>query len=129
MREKSLNEDGRALPHSERAGETTLGTGERARVYRALRDLTCSRCAGVIRAGELFTRGAGRVGGLPLVRSCRACVPFKTGGELLGALLAASEEGTAASPVSGGAKEKALSRLGRALAVSRERRARPSSKD
>lgn len=46
-------------PHSQRAGEAVLATGERASLYRALRELSCSRCCGVIREGELFTREVG----------------------------------------------------------------------
>ena len=78
----------RGVPHSERAGEAVLATGERAALYRALRALSCSRCGGVIREGGLFTREAEPTSGLPLVRLCRACAPFSEGGGLLDALLA-----------------------------------------
>jgi hypothetical protein len=77
----------RGSPHSERAGEAVLPTGERATVYRALRELTCSPCGNIIREGELFTREAELASGLPLVRLCRGCAPFSTGGGLLDALL------------------------------------------
>ena len=108
-------------PHSERAGEAVLGSGERAAIYRALRELTCTRCAGVIREGELFTREVGGVSGLPLVRLCRTCVPFKAGG-LLEALLA-SEGNVEATPAvaPSDVREKVLSRLGPALAARRKR--------
>ena len=78
----------RGRPHSERAGEAVLGSGERASLYRALRELSCSRCGGLISEGELFTREAELASGLPLVRICRGCAPFSGGGGLLDALLA-----------------------------------------
>jgi hypothetical protein len=108
-------------PHSERAGEAVLGSGERATVYRALRELPCSRCACVIREGELFTREVGGVSGLPLVRLCRACEPFKAGG-LLDALFT-SEGKVEATPAVSRAevREKVLLRLGPALAARRKR--------
>ena len=115
-------------PHSERAGEAVLGSGERAAIYRALRELPCSRCAGVIREGELFTREVGGVSGLPLVRLCSACVPFKTGG-LLDALF--NSEGDVKAPSSetrAEIREKVLSRLGPALSA-RRKRGGPSSEE
>jgi hypothetical protein len=75
-------------PHSERAGEAEPGSGVRAALYRALRELTCSRCVGVIRESDLFTRETGTASELPLLRFCRGCVPFKVGGGLLDSLLA-----------------------------------------
>jgi hypothetical protein len=116
MKKESRRNEKPSRPHSERAGEVVLETGERAAVYRALRELPCSRCAGVIREGELFTREAGGVGGLPLVRRCRACVPFKAGGGLLDALFV-SGEGVEATPAVNPSevREKVLSRLGPAL--------------
>ena len=113
----------RGRPHSERAGEGALGTGERVDVYRALRGLMCSACGKVIREGELFTREAEPASGLPLVRLCRGCAPFSGGGGLLDALLAPArgeESRPAAPPVE--AREKVLSRLGPALAAGRRRR-------
>lgn len=121
-----MKHDGRVKggsPHSERAGQAVLANGERAAVYRALTGLSCSRCGGLIREGELFTREAEPASGLPLVRLCRSCAPFKTGGGLLDALLD-PESGQESPPEStaGDAREKALSRLGPALAESRKRR-------
>ncbi len=103
-------------PHSERSGETVLESGERAALYRALRELSCSRCGGVIGVGDLFTRETEPASGLPLVRRCRTCVPFSTGRGLLDALLAPEEDGgVMPAGTSSKAKEKALSRLGPAL--------------
>ena len=108
-------------PHSERAGEALLGTGTRAALYRALRELSCSRCGGVIREAELFTREAESASGLPLVRRCRVCVPFTTRSSLLDTLFA-SEGGSEPTPTveTARAREKAMSRLGPALARRRK---------
>ena len=98
-------------------------TGERGALYRALRELSCSRCGGVIREGGLFTREAEPTSGLPLVRLCRGCVSFSGGGGLLDSLLSPSggeESRPTAAPDD--AREKMLSRLGPALAASRRRR-------
>jgi hypothetical protein len=76
------------IPYSEKAGECLRATGERTALYRALRELLCSRCGGVIREAELFTRGVDPASGLPLVRLCRGCAPFSQDGRLLDALLA-----------------------------------------
>ncbi len=112
----------RGSPHSERAGEVSLATGERAALYRALRELSCSRCAGLIREGELFTREVGRASGLPLVRLCRGCAPFKRGG-LLGTLLGeGGGEESRPTPAQQEAREKVLARLGPALKAGRRRR-------
>ena len=109
-------------PHSERAGECVLGSGERATLYRALRELSCSRCGGAIGEGDLFTREAESVSGLPLVRLCRACAPFSTGGGLLDALLA-KEGGGEPTPAAAPADvSEVSSRLGPALAACRKRR-------
>jgi hypothetical protein len=108
----------RGRPHSERAGEGVLDTGERAALYRALRELSCSRCGGVIREGELFTREAVPASGLPFVRLCRGCAPFSKGGWLLDALLAPNGgEQSRPTPARGDAREKVLSRPGPALAA------------
>jgi hypothetical protein len=113
----------RGSPHSERAGAAVLNTGERATVYRALRELTCSPCGKVIREGELFTRAAEPASGLPLVRLCRGCAPFTTGGGLLDALLApARDEESRPTDAIGDVREKVLARLGPALEASRRRR-------
>ena len=110
-------------PHSERAGEAALPTGERAVLYRALRKLTCSRCGNVIREGELFSREAEPASGLPLVRLCRGCVPFTMGGGLLDALLApGGDEESRPTAAPGDAREKMMSRLGPALELSKRRR-------
>jgi hypothetical protein len=116
----------RGIPHSERAGEAMLDTGTRAALYRALRELSCSRCGGVIREGELFTREAEPASGLPLVRICGDCAPFSRVGGLIDALLApgsGDESPPAITPED--ARLKALSRLGPALEASRRRRGRP----
>jgi hypothetical protein len=107
-------------PHSERAGRGLLASGARATLYRALVELTCSRCGGVIPEGALFTRDAEAFSGLPLVRLCRACAPFKASRGLLETLLeepAGADSARAAAPAS--AKEKALERLAPALASRR----------
>lgn len=113
----------RGRPHSEKAGEANLKSGERTAVYRALRELTCSRCGGPIREGETFTREAAREGGPPLVRRCGSCVPFTPVGGLLDALF--TDEGSresAPSSVSEDVREKVRSRLGPALAARRKDR-------
>lgn len=113
----------RGRPHSERAGEGVLATGERADVYRALRGLMCSSCGKVIREGELFTREAEPASGLPLVRRCRDCAPFTTGGGLLDALFAPGPvEESRPTAARGDAHEKVLARLGPALEAGRRRR-------
>jgi hypothetical protein len=120
---KSSGDAKRGSPHSERVGEAVLSTGGRANAYRALRELTCSPCGNIIREGELFIREAEPASGLPLVRLCRRCAPFTTGGGLLDALLAAGggdEPRPTAAP--GDAREKVMSRLGPALAAGRRRR-------
>src|SRR5215207_11637654 len=78
----------RGIPHSEGAGEAVLATGQRAALYRALRELMCSPCGNIIREGELFTREVEPASGLPLVRICSGCAPFSKVGGLLDALLA-----------------------------------------
>lgn len=109
-------------PHSERAGEASLATGERAALYRALRELSCSRCARAIREGELFTREVEPASGLPLVRLCRDCAPFTKVGGLLESLLAPRTDEEPQTPPPDDARAKSLSRLGPALAASRRRR-------
>lgn len=109
-------------PHSERAGEAELGSGVRAALYRALQELTCSRCGGVIWESDLFTRETGRASELPLIRLCLGCVPFKVGDDLLDSLLAPEGGGELSPPVStAGVMEKAMSRLGPALDACRRR--------
>jgi hypothetical protein len=113
----------RGRPHSERAGEAVLGSGGRATLYRALLELTCSRCGGVIREGDLFTREAGTAGGLLLLRLCRGCVPFEARGGLLDSLL--TPEGACEPPPAvptEDVREKVRSRLGPALDACRRRR-------
>ncbi|MBV9927217.1 MAG: hypothetical protein JOZ96_19525 [Acidobacteria bacterium] len=110
-------------PHSERIGEARQDTGGRAALYRALRELSCSRCARAIREGELFTREEEPASGLPLVRLCRNCAPFDQAKGLLEALLAPRQDEEAQPPPSpNDAREKALSRLGPALASGRRKR-------
>lgn len=110
-------------PNSERAGEAVLATGERTALYRALRKLSCSRCAGVIHEGEIFTRKAEPASGLPLVRLCHVCEPFTASGGLLDAILAPDgDEKPRPTIATGDAREKVLSRLGPALAAGRRRR-------
>jgi len=108
-------------PHSERAGQGLLASGARATLYRALVDLTCSRCGGVIGEGALFTRDAEAFSGLPLVRHCRACAPFKSPRGLLEVLLAPEGADAARAAAPPGASEKALARLAPALASRRKR--------
>jgi hypothetical protein len=123
MKRKDGPEPTAALPHSERAGDAALGSGGRAAVYRALRDLPCSRCARVIKQGDLFTRDADRATGLPLVRRCRACVPFKTTSGLLENLFQSSDEPeTKPEAARPDVQEKVLSRLGPALKAGRRGR-------
>lgn len=114
--------DSHGHPHSERAGEALLATGERASLYRALRELSCSRCCGVIREGELFTREVEPASGLPLVRLCRVCAPFNTGGGLLEALLTPGGEESRPAAAPCDVREKVRARLGPALAAGRRRR-------
>ena len=83
----------RGRPHSEMAGEAVLGSGGRATLFRALLELTCSRCGGVIREGDLFTREIGPASELPLLRLCRGCVPFKMEDGLLDSLLLPEDGG------------------------------------
>ena len=110
-------------PHSERVGKAVLGSGERASLYRVLRELSCSRCGSVIREGDLFTREAGPASELPLLRLCRGCVPFNVGGGLLDSLLAPDGGGELLPAVSTeDVREKVLSRLGPALDACRRRR-------
>lgn len=112
-----------STPHSERAGEAALAAGGRAARGRALRELSCSRCCGPIREGELFAREEEPVSGLPLMRVCRSCAPFNRSGGLLDALLSPGA-GEEARPALEGAdvREKALARLRPALDSSRRRR-------
>jgi hypothetical protein len=113
----------RGRPHSERAGEAVLATGERAALYRALRELFCSRCGCLIREGELFTREAVPASGLPLVRICCGCAPFSRGGGLLDTLLSPNGgEESWPTPARGEAREKVMARLGPALAAGKQRR-------
>jgi hypothetical protein len=113
----------RGSPHSERAGETVLATGERATMYRALRELTCSPCGSIIREGEFFTRETEPASGLPLVRICCGCAPFAVRGGLLDALLATGCGGESRpTGAPDDVREKVLSRLGPALELSRRRR-------
>ncbi len=120
---KSGGDSKRGSPHSERAGEAVQAAARRVTVYRALRELTCSACGNIIREGELFTREAEPASGLPLVRLCRGCAPFTTGGGLLDALLTpGGEEESRPTPARVDAREKVLARLGPALAAGRRRR-------
>ena len=110
-------------PHSERAGQGVLATGERAAVYRALLELSCSRCTGVIGEGALFTREVEPASGLPLVRLCRGCAPFTRMSGLIDELLAPGKnEEPPQAPEPGDAREKVMSRLRPALEAGRRRR-------
>jgi hypothetical protein len=99
-----------------------LARGGRAALYRALRELSCSRCGGVIRERELFTREEAAGSGLPLVRVCRGCAPFDAGTGLLDALLAPGGVELRPEAAPGETREKMLSRLGPALESGRRRR-------
>lgn len=127
MKKQTRKDAQRGEPHSERAGEAVLDSGGRVVLYRALLELTCSRCVGVIRADDLFTREGGAAGGVPLLRLCRGCVPFRAGGGLLDALFA-PDGGDKKTPdnLTATVNEKALSRLGPALAAGRRRRKDPA---
>lgn len=121
MKRKNKDEK-RGKPHSERAGEAVLSSGERATLFRALLELTCSRCGGVIREGDLFTREHGSASELPLLHLCWGCVPFKVSGGLLDSLLAPKDGGELLPTVStAGVREKVTSRLGPALNACRRR--------
>lgn len=117
MKNSHTRERGRAASPSERAGEAVLASGERATLYRALRELLCSRCGGVIREGELFTREANAAGVL-IIRRCRKCEPLREPQEkgLLDALLT-PDRGGQPTPAANQASvmEKVLGRLGPAL--------------
>ena len=116
-----------AKPHSEKAGEAVCDSGERAALYRALRELSCSRCGRAIREGDLFTREPEPSSGLPLVRRCGECVPFKAAGGLLDALFAHGGGDEQPPEVPGkDVSEQVFSRLGPALAAGRKRRDDPS---
>jgi hypothetical protein len=122
MKRKNKDEK-RGRPHSERAGEAALISGGRITLFRALLELTCSRCGGVIREGDLFTREYGPASELPLLRLCRGCVPFEVGGGLIDVLLAPEGGGELLPTVStADVREKVVSRLGPALDASRRRR-------
>lgn len=112
----------RGNPHSERAGEAVSATGERAALYRALRELTCSPCGNIIGEGELFTREAEPASGLPLVRLCRGCAPLLTSGGLLDALLATDSVETRPATAPSDAHEKVMVRIGPASSAGRPRR-------
>ena len=126
MKREAAGREKPGRPHSERAGEGLLASGVRATLYRALLDLNCSRCGGLIREGTLFTREAEAFSGLPLVRRCRACAPFSVAGGLLEALLAPEGVAEAREASAESAREKALARLAPALASSRKRRGGPN---
>ena len=84
-----------------------LDAGRPATLYRALRELSCSRCCGVIREGDLFTREAEPASGLPLVRLCRSCEPFSTVSGLTDKLLAPVEgDGSRPATETGDARER-----------------------
>jgi hypothetical protein len=126
MKRKNKDEE-RGRPHSERAGEAALGSGGQATLFRALLELTCSRCGGVIREDDLFTRESGTASELPLLRLCRGCVPFKVEGGLLDSLLLPEDGGELLPTVStAGVREKVMSRLGPALDACRRRRKEPA---
>jgi hypothetical protein len=58
-----------------------VGTGEGAgrscvTVYRALRQLICAPCGGMINEGTLFTRRSLQGQGLRILPQCQKCAPF-----------------------------------------------------
>ena len=61
---------------SEIIGQAIFGDGAQATAYRALRQLFCASCGGVVAAGEMFTRDRHAGQGLRLWPRCQACVPF-----------------------------------------------------
>jgi hypothetical protein len=122
MKSKDKDEE-RGRPHSERAGEAALNSGGQATLFRALLELTCSRCGGVIREGDLFTREHGPASELPLLRLCRGCVPFTAAGGLLDSLLLPEDGGELLPAISTeDVREKVRSRLGPVLDACRRRR-------
>jgi len=73
-------------PHSRRAGLACHNDGERTTAYRALEALACAHCAGVIDAGELFSRhalmpGGSRTRGVTLLPLCNRCRPLRLEGD------------------------------------------------
>ena len=61
---------------SEIVGEADSPDGSKVMVYRALRQLFCAACDGIIREGGLFTRRALPGQGLRILPRCRGCKPF-----------------------------------------------------
>ncbi len=73
-------------PHSRRAGLAFHNDGERTTAYRALEALACAHCAGVIDAGEFFSRHAlsnarGKGWGVTLRPLCGSCRPLRLEGD------------------------------------------------
>jgi hypothetical protein len=62
---------------SEILGDGTTAQGAPAKVYRALRPLSCERCGGHITEGEMFTRWPLAEQFVRIMPRCRACVPFE----------------------------------------------------
>ena len=73
-------------PRSQRAGAAHHDDGSYTTAYRALEALACAHCAGVIDAGELFSRHAlsnarGKGWGVTLRPLCGSCRPLRLEGD------------------------------------------------
>lgn len=116
---------------SEFVAEGDASDGSQVRVYRALRELLCTRCSNVIATGDLFTRRL--LGGIYLTPQCSECVPFqarptltkatqkKSSDALLDSLFEPSPRTRKIAATSPRAKEESGKRLGPALARRRRR--------
>jgi hypothetical protein len=120
-----------------------VGTGEGAdkssvTVYRALRQLICAPCGGMIAEGTLFTRRSFHGQGLRILPRCQKCAPFtlsldmeteRPRSAMLDALLAPQSEPEADSCFStskaegkrDAVREAVARRLGPALRRTRDR--------
>lgn len=61
---------------SEIVGEADGADGSKVTFYRALRQLFCAACDGIIREGGLFTWRTLPGQGLRILPRCRGCEPF-----------------------------------------------------
>jgi hypothetical protein len=99
---------------SEIIGQALFGDGAKGTAYRALRPLVCSRCGGLVAAGEMFTRDhASGQQGLRLWPRCQACLPFAldtgkpTRSALLQSLLTPTKQESAATTKHRGEPDRA----------------------
>jgi hypothetical protein len=111
---------------SEIVGDAILKSGETQSAYRALRQLICARCCGIINTGDYFTRKPLHGIPMPISPRCQECEPFelklyetetpREKSELLSSLL--ETDNPVSQPTTTDKKEveeKFLSRLGPAL--------------